>query len=53
MISTAALMFFLGMALHQRWEWLPLIVPGALLIWIALVVPTPAPRIETAKKMLK
>jgi len=53
MISTAALMFFLGMALHQRWEWLPLIVPGALLIWIALVMPTPAPRIETAKKMLK
>ena len=53
MISTAALMFFLGIALHQQWEWLPLIVPGAVLIWIALVMPAPEPRLQTAKKALK
>jgi hypothetical protein len=49
-LSTAALMFFLGIALHEQWAWNSLLIPGAVLMWIALAMPTPAPRIETAKK---
>jgi hypothetical protein len=49
-ISTAALMFFLGIAMHQGWEWNSLIIPGAVLVWVALVMPTPAVRIEAPKK---
>jgi hypothetical protein len=52
-ISTAALMFFLGIALHEQWAWNSLFIPGAVLIWVALVMPTPAPRIATAKKSLR
>ena len=49
-ISTASLMFFLGVAIHQGWEWNSLIIPGAVLVWVALVMPTEAVRIEAAKK---
>lgn len=54
-LSTAALMFFLGIALHEHWEWVSLMVPGAFLIWIALVMPmpTPAPPVGVAKKASK
>lgn len=52
-ISTAALMFFLGIALHEQWAWNSLLIPGAVLIWVALVMPTPAPRMDTAKKTLR
>lgn len=49
-LSTAVLMFFLGVALHEQWAWNSLLIPGAVLVWVALVMPTPAPRIGTAKK---
>jgi len=49
-IRTSALMFFLGIAVHEQWAWNSLLIPGAVLNWVALVMPTPQPRIDAAKK---
>jgi hypothetical protein len=53
MISTAALILFLATAVYLRWQWLALIVPGAILIWIGLVMPAPSPRVTSTKKLAR
>jgi hypothetical protein len=51
MASTAALVFFLTAAVYLHWQWLSLIVPGAILVWVGLVMPTPRPRIGIQKNI--
>ena len=52
-ISTAALIVFLAAAVYLRWQWLGLIVPGAVLTWIGLVMPAPSPKVTSSKKLAK
>ena len=51
--STAALLLFLATAVYVRWDWLALIVPGAILVWIGLVMPKVSPGITSTKKLAK
>jgi len=53
MASTAALILFLAAAMYLRWDWLALIVPGAILVWIGLVMPAPSPGMTSTKKLAK
>lgn len=53
MASTAALILFLAAAVYLHWQWLALIVPGAILTWIGLVIPTPSPGMTSTKKLAK
>jgi hypothetical protein len=48
--STAALILFLGAAVYLHWQWLALIVPGAILVWIGLVLPA-RPHMTSTKKI--
>jgi hypothetical protein len=52
-ISTAALILFLAAAVYLHWQWLGLIVPGAILTWIGLVMPPASPGITSSKKLAK
>lgn len=54
-LSTAALILFLAAAVYLRWQWLALIVPGAILVWIGFVMPAPAPvpGMTSTKKLAK
>jgi len=52
MASTAALFLFLT-AVYLHWQWLALIVPGAILVWIGLVMPAPSPGMTSTKKLAK
>ena len=51
--STAALILFLAAAVYLHWQWLALIVPGAILVWIGLVLPVPSPGMASTKKLAK
>jgi hypothetical protein len=51
--STAALILFLTAAVYLQWQWLALIVPGAILVWIGLVLPVPPPGMTSTKKLAK
>jgi len=53
MTSTAALILFLAAAIYLQWQWLALIVPGAILVWIGLVMPAPSPGVTSTKKLAK
>jgi hypothetical protein len=51
--STAALLLFLAAVIYLKWQWLALNVPGAVLIWIGLVMPAPSQNMRTTKKLVK
>jgi hypothetical protein len=53
MISTAALIVFLATAVYLQWQWLSLIVPGAILVWIGLAMPAPSSEGTRIKKLAK
>lgn len=53
MISTAALILFLATAVYLQWQWLALIVPAAILVWLGLVMPAPPSEVTSAKKLAK
>jgi len=46
---TVLLMLFLGFAIYARFQWLSLLIPGALLMWYGLVTPVPRSRIALQK----
>jgi hypothetical protein len=48
---TAALILFLATGAYAQWQWMSLIVPGAILVWIGLVMPAPARRIALQKRV--
>lgn len=52
MASTAALILFLAAAVYLHWQWLALIVPGAILLWVGLVLPA-QPQMTSTKKIAK
>jgi hypothetical protein len=49
--STAILIPFLAAAVYLHWQWLALLVPGAILVWIGLVMPGPRKRIGMQKNI--
>ena len=53
MVSTAGLILFLAAAVYLQWQWLGLIVPGAILTWIGLVLPPPSRDIPSSKTLAK
>ena len=53
MALTAALILFLAAAVYLHWQWLGLIVPGAILTWIGLVMPAPSRGMTSSKKLAK
>jgi hypothetical protein len=46
---TAVLVLFVAAAILARFEWLELIIPGAVLTWYGLVAPTPRKRVAVQK----
>ena len=46
---TAVLVLFVAAAILARFEWLELMIPGAVLTWYGLVAPAPQKRVVVKK----